>query len=234
MEQPPSVNRSRLIPILLLCLVPAVDAATRYVSDDFQITLRSGKSTTHKVLKSLRSGTRLEVVTAEDDSGYAKVRTDDGTEGYVLARFLMDTRSARDRLTRAEAQLRELQQEPEKLTSQLIALRQEYETLKSSNAQNEQTNARLQQELDQIKTTAANAVALAEDRDKLRNKVSELTQQLDDLKLRNLQLQNHSDKKWFMTGAGVIFAGILLGLILPRLRVRRRRDSWGSGSITIP
>ena len=120
------------------------------------------------------------------------------------------------------------------MTSQLVALQEEYSALKSTHEEVSQVKQQLEQELAQIRNTAANAVALAEDRDRLRGKVNELTQQLEDLRLRELQLQNHSDKKWFMTGAGVIFVGILLGLILPRLRVRRRRDSWGSGSISIP
>ena len=223
-----------LFTFLALASAPAASAATRYVTDDFKITMRSGKSTSHKVVKTLSSGTPVEVLSEDEDAGYTEIRTADGTVGFVLSRFLMNTPSARDRLAEAEAQLRQLQQEPDKLTSQLVALQEEYSALKSTHEEVSQVKQQLEQELAQIRNTAANAVALAEDRDRLRGKVNELTQQLEDLRLRELQLQNHSDKKWFMTGAGVIFVGILLGLILPRLRVRRRRDSWGSGSISIP
>ena len=36
-----------------------------------------------------------------------------------------------------------------------------------------------------------------------------------------------TEQNWFMIGAAAIIVGIVLGLILPRLRVRRRRSEWG-------
>ena len=55
-----------------------------------------------------------------------------------------------------------------------------------------------------------------------------MTRELEDLKQQNRELENSTAQRWFLIGAGVIVGGILLGLILPHLRMRRRRDSWGS------
>ena len=41
----------------------------------------------------------------------------------------------------------------------------------------------------------------------------------------NRELKNSSVQKWFMAGSGVLFLGIILGLILPKLR-GRRTSGW--------
>lgn len=211
-----------------MAVVSGVYAETQYVTDQFKITMRSGQSTAHKVLHMLESGTPLEVLSTHPDTGYTHARTADGRTGYVLSRMLTNQPSARDRLTQAESRLAELQQEPEKLTGKLTALEQEYESLKTAHEALQQEHDSLQKQLDSIQTTARDAVTIAAERDSLRKRVASVTRQAGELKLENQDLRNQSDKKWFLTGGGVVIVGILLGLILPRLRLRRRRDSWGS------
>ncbi len=225
---PHTVVKHLLIGLLFSGLISSVAAETRYVSDQFKITMRSGESTSHKVLHMLESGTSLEVLGANAETGYSHVRTADGRTGYVLTRLLMDQPSARDRLQQAEARLAQLQQEPDKLASKLAALEQEHETLKTAHGLLQEDNNALKQELETIQATARNAVDIAKERDGLRKRAASLTRQAGELQLENQDLRNQSDKKWFLTGSGVLVGGILLGLILPRLRLRRRRDSWGS------
>jgi SH3 domain protein len=40
------------------------------------------------------------------------------------------------------------------------------------------------------------------------------------------EIKRNTQRDWFLIGAGVLFGGILLGLILPRLKLRRR-SGWG-------
>jgi SH3 domain protein len=40
-------------------------------------------------------------------------------------------------------------------------------------------------------------------------------------------LQDSSNREWFLTGAGVIIIGILIGLIAPRLRPKKK-SGWDS------
>ena len=77
-------------------------AESRYVSDTLEITMRSGKGTSFGITRMLRSGTRLEVLDEDKKTGYTKVRTKSGKEGWVLSRFLMKSPAARDRLANAE------------------------------------------------------------------------------------------------------------------------------------
>ena len=58
--------------------------------------------------------------------------------------------------------------------------------------------------------------------------VAALTRERENLKQENRDLSNRTTQNWFLIGAGVIIAGIVLGLILPHLRFQRRKTSWGS------
>ncbi len=212
---------------LILALADA-QAATRYVTDQFKINLRSGESSSHRILRGLESGAPVEVLSVNEETGYSKVRAGGDLEGYVLSYQLMDEPSARQRLAAAEARLRELQQEPDKLASKLSVLQQNYTKLEAENAKLAKLRTQLQQELDGIRRTAANAVQIANERSELRKNVINLTRQVEDLKQENRDLGNQTAQNWFLIGAGVVLLGVILGLILPHLRFQRRKNSWGS------
>ncbi len=213
--------------ILALC-TGAAAAQTQYVTDQLKITLRTGPSTEHRVLHMLSSGTPVEVLDTDDAAGYTYVSTKDGKTGYVLTRLLMNNASARERLVVVESRLAELQQEPGRLTSKLAALQDDHESLQALHRRTESENRSLQKQLEDIRRAANDAINITNERNMLRKRVAALNGQVGELKLENHDLHNQSERKWFLMGAGAIIVGIVLGLILPRLRLRRRRDSWGS------
>ena len=69
---------------------------------------------------------------------------------------------------------------------------------------------------------------ITEERNELRQGVADLSRQVATLQQENLDMKNQSTQRWFLIGAGVLGGGILLGLVLPHLRFRRRKTSWGS------
>lgn len=211
---------------LLALAVPAL-GKTLYVTDSFKITMRSGESTGHKIVRMLPSGAALEVVRQNADTGYTQVRAE-GQEGYVLTRQLMDQPSARDQVKILTGRLRELEEAPGKLSSKLATLEREHQELQ--NAHDELTSAKeqLDQELQSIRRTAADAMRINEERNELRKTVANLTREREELKQQNRDLGNQTAQRWFMIGAGVIILGIVLGLILPHLRFQRRKSSWGT------
>jgi SH3 domain protein len=225
---PEVIVRKLLVALLLAWLATDAGAETRYVTDQFKITLRSGESTGHSILRMLPSGTPVELLGSNPDTGYSRVRTADGKTGFVLTRQLMDQRSARERLARAEQRLHELQDEPERLSARLAALQEEHQQLKKSYEALQQVKGQLEQELVAIRRTSANAVRISEERDQLRQRLATLTREIEELKQQNLDLTNDSTQRWFLIGAGVLVAGILLGLVLPHLRFQRRKSSWGT------
>lgn len=217
----------RLLPILLIAVSLPVWAKTAYVSDQLKITMRSGESTTHKVIKMLPSGTQVNVISQNSKTGYSKVRTPSGTSGFVLTRMLLSERPARDRLAEAEAQLQVLRQEPDKLSSQLATLQESNQTLQRQYEALARENDQLNSEIETLRLAAAEPMRIARERDMSVEKNRQLTDELATLKLSNQRLTDKTEQNWFMIGAAAIIVGIVLGLILPRLRVRRRRSEWG-------
>ncbi len=217
-----------LILLLLLCAAANLQAESRYVTDQFKVTLRSGESSSHKIIRMLPSGYQLELISSNAENGYSKVKTRDGTTGYILTRQLMKIPSARDRLVAAEAKLAELQEAPELLSAKLSKLQDAYKALESEHKKLQREREALDDELQAIKRTAANAVRISNERNELRKQVATLTREAEELKQTNRELGNDSAQRWFLIGGGVVVGGIILGLILPSLRVRKRKSSWGS------
>jgi SH3 domain protein len=214
--------------LLLVLLSATALARTAYVTDELRITLRTGETASHRILRMLPTGEKLTVLSTNADTGYSKVRTEGGVEGYVLTRQLVDQPVARDRLAEAEAEVAALKAAPGELSSRLANLTDEHKALLAEHEQLKQAKTQVDQEFAALQRTASNAVRIANERNELRKQVASLTREVEDVKQQNRELENKTAQNWFLIGAGVVVGGILLGLILPHLRVRRRKSSWGS------
>ena len=203
-------------------------ARTAYVTDEFKITLRSGQSTSHRIVRMLDTGTAVTVLDQDAATGYSRVRLDTGTEGYVLTHQLLDQPVARDRLAAAEAEVRSLKAAPGELSSRLAQLTDAHNALQAEHEQLKQAKTLVDQEFAALQRTASNAVRIANERNELRKQVASLTRDIEDVRQQNRELENKTAQNWFLIGAGVVVGGVILGLILPHLRVRRRKSSWGS------
>jgi SH3 domain protein len=202
-------------------------ADTRYVTDEIKITLRSGESPSHRILRMLPTGTAVNVLSSDADNGYSHVRVGN-TEGYVLTRQLLRERPARDQLAALQARVAQLTQTPDKLRLQLDDLTKRHQQLTAEHKKMMAEKQTVEQNYATLQRTAADAVQIANERDALRKQVADLTRETADLKLRTQELENNNLQRWFLTGAGVVVGGILLGLILPNLKLRRRRSGWDS------
>lgn len=206
--------------------IVAQETDTRYVSDELEITLRKGESTGHKISSMLKSGTQVEVLGINKATGYARVRTPSGKIGFVLLRQLMDEPSAREQIGAIKERMAEMESEPARLSAALEELREEHAVLEEEHAETVEVKESLEQELAGIRQTAANAINIANERTELQKQVAQLSRRLADVEQENRELQNDETQDWFLIGAGVAIGGVVLGLILPSLRVRRRKTSW--------
>jgi SH3 domain protein len=215
-----------IIPIFLSLLVCGTALAeTRYVSDNLEITMRSGKGTSYGITRMLRSGTPVEVLEEDKDAGYTQVRVKGGKEGWVLSRFLMKGRAARDRLAAAEKSLAELELENRKMETSMAALTDEKAALEKELESLEGQTRNVSQELSEIKRTASSALAIDSENKDLKGRVVSLERQLQTLQQENEGLRDRTARDWFMVGAGVVLLGIIVGLIIPRIRWRKK-SSW--------
>jgi len=212
----------RLALLCALFAVPAAFAAPAWVSDQFEITLRSGPSTSNAIQLMVDSGTRLEVLERDADTGYSHVRTPGGTEGWVLSRYLMSEPSAREQLQTLTGQLTNANSRGTSLDSQLQAIRGEYTSANNQIKKLEREKAAVEKELAEIKSTAANVLAINDQNKALMDQLAGAQIRADTLEQENRALTGQTTRYWFMTGALVLLVGIVLGIWLPRIRWQRR------------
>jgi SH3 domain protein len=211
----------------LFCLPVLTQAqTTRYVSDELEITMRSGQGIKFGIKKMLPSGARLQVLET-DPTGYSKVRTAEGAEGWVLTRYLSNSPSARDQLEASQQRIASLELEISKFKEEISSLSNQNTDVDSQNLSLREKSQRLSKELDDLRRTASNAVALENENRQLKEKLQQIDHSNQTLVIENNALKDNSTRSWFLVGAAVLFSGLLLGLILPRLRLRKK-DSWGS------
>jgi len=218
----------KILLLSLLLLAHAALAERAWVTDQFKITVRSGESSRHKIINMLSSGTAVTVLSRNKASGYTRVRLPNGKEGFVLTRQLLGKPVARDQLAALQQEVAALKTAPSELQRRLSEMTRQYNDLQRAHKELQAINKKIEQELAALKRTSANAVRISNERNDLRKQVAELTRSSEELKQEKRELENNSAQRWFMIGGGVTIAGILIGLILPHLRLRRRKDSWGS------
>jgi len=209
---------------LIISLSATADDA--WVSDQFEVMLRTGPSTNNAIERMLPSGTALEVIETDAEAGYSQVRTAAGTEGWVLSRYLMNEPSAREQLGRLTHQLATATNSGSSLTSQLDAVKGQYQTSTDRIAALERDKGALQQELAEIKRTAANVLSIDKQNKNLRDQLASAEIEVSTLEQQNRELMSQTTRYWFMTGGLVLTIGIILGLWLPRIRWRQKRSRY--------
>ncbi len=212
----------RIVMVSTLLAASGALAESAWVTDQFEITLRSGPSTSNAIQRMLDSGTELEVLERDPDTGYTRVRTAGGTEGWVLTRFLMNEPSAREQLERLTRQLTSASSRGSSLESQLAGVRSEYEAANRQIADLEREKAGLEEQLGEIRRTAADVLAINDQNQQLMDELAAVQLRADTLEQENRKLASKTTRYWFMTGAVVLLIGILLGIWLPRIRWQRR------------
>jgi SH3 domain protein len=193
-----------------------------WVSDEFEVTLRTGPSTGNAIEIMVSSGTELEALERDADTGYTRVQTRAGTEGWVLTRYLMVEPSAREQLQTLTGQLTDASSRGSSLNNQLAAIRSEYDTAERRIEELERDKTELQQELADIRRTAANALAVNDENTKLRDRLMDSDIRVDTLEQESRDLSDQSSRYWFMSGGLVLVIGMVLGLWLPRIQWQRR------------
>jgi SH3 domain protein len=218
-------------------IVPAAAADTRYVVDELVITLRQGKSTQHKILKSLKTGTPIEVL-EEDDKTYLKVRTTDGIEGYVLRQYISTNPPKTQRIEELEMlsssqqkKIASLEAAKSNLAMQLKSIQGDYnQKFSEISAKSADLEQRLEQALinerttaekyDTLTTQAENVITIVEERDQLLQKNKRLETDITALLEKKDKLADSRMIKWFLAGAGVFFFGWIIGKVSRKKRSR--------------
>jgi SH3 domain protein len=182
----------------LLALLPVLAVAeTGYVTDRLLLGLHQAEDTSDRPFRSLESGTRFEVLSR--DRLYARVRLEDGTEGYVKAAYVVTEPPAKLIVTETQAEV-------ERLASELAAAKAAF--------------AEPAAVIDSLK---AETRTLESELEAARTRVDELVQDNTRYESRAERYQYSLPYKWVGGAIGIcLVAGFLAGLWWVDYRSRKR------------
>ena len=202
----------------LLLVTSAVIGAERWVTDELRINMRSGAGNQYRIVKILETGASLELL--ETAGEWTRVRLPEGGTGWVRTQYVTDRpvaarrlEQARTELTQARERVRELESELQQAREALATTRAEADTLEGRN-----------EELAAQVAEAEEGLKLADENARLSETVTGLRSRIGELEREASRLADTRERRWFMIGAGVLFAGLLSGIVVTRIPWRRRRD----------
>lgn len=219
----------KFVVVLFACLfLPAIAAAeTAYVSDQLVITFRRGNSTEHKILKTLKTGTPMEVIERTEGDEYVKVRLESGEEGYVLARYLTGETPKAITISRLENQLEKVRDQLAQAKARLAESSREQGDLAGNIGELNQALADTKEELravtekyDTLLKDSAAVVEITSERDLLKETNEKLAAEVRSLTAENSDLMRTGAVRWFLAGAGVLFFGWIIGKTSRKKRSR--------------
>lgn len=210
----------------LLLLTATASARTMYATDTFEIVVRSEKQIVGRnIIKVLPSGAPLEV--RDMDDLWATVRLDDGRTGYVEKKHLIDREPYKITAERLQGEVGQQRERLATLTQQLTTLRDAHQRLQRAQSMAEAQLQDLSQKYEQLRqeATTTQYLTLKAQYDDLQRAHAEAQQQLAALNEAHAALKSSTRIGWFLSGAGVILTGWLLGMTSERWRGRRRRQA---------
>ncbi|MDY0131753.1 MAG: TIGR04211 family SH3 domain-containing protein [Desulforegulaceae bacterium] len=180
--------------------------ASLYVTDSFEVTLRTGMGTKHKILGMVPSGEKLEVLEYGDQ--WTKVKRSNGIEGYILTRFLMDEEPNFKKFSSLTLKFEALSLENEKNKEELKALREENSELKRDLNSVGKDFQDLNGKYKKLKEESSNYL-------KLKKEFEEKAKLLEEKNIATAELKSklmERNVKIFLAGASVLLLGFIIGM----------------------
>lgn len=180
-------------------------AETQYVTENLHTFLRKGAGDNFKIAGAIQAGEPVTVLNRQDR--YTLIRDSKHREAWILSSELTSTPSSKNENPKLKAQVQELSQKLSRIDNdwqqRTVEERRRAKESDQRSSQLLEENAQLKRELEITK-----------------NKNRDLEALLDAGK-REIAIQ------WFIYGGSVLGVGLLLGLIIPLIMPKRRRnDGW--------
>lgn len=222
--------------LLLFWTGAAVALDVRYVSDVLVVTMRAGKGDEHPMLRSLRSGTPVEVI--EENGEFMKVKTREGEVGWVRKRYFISTPpvaavnaglEAEVERLKAELEKSRLQQgdpgngrtdvrrEPSETTAEMEEIirgqKEEIQKLKIELEGAREEYRSLLSHSGQTADLVRQSKTAGDTIGRLEQENRQLSRRNGDLVKENQRLFRFGVIRWFVAGSIVLLAGLIMGRI---------------------
>ncbi len=205
-----------IVGICLFLSAAALAETKHYINDSMTITMRTGPGTDRKIIALLGVGQEVEILQTENE--WTMVRLPNAKEGWVISRFITDQ-------TPNAIQLKVLQKKFDELQTKAASLIEENKTLNTDNKKlstdlkaNETKLKNLDSTYETLKKDSKHFIELQEKYKTSTTELSEQTQKAQKYEDELTKLLWNKNIKWFLSGAGVLVLGFIIGFSTKRQR----------------
>ena len=178
-----------------------------YISDELSTWVRSGPGKDYRLIGTLNAAEEVTLLQSNENSNYGQIRDAQGRTTWIPLSQLSEQPSLRSRVP-------ELEQQVKDLTAKLANI---------DGSWNERT-AEMQKKV----AGSDDAInSLKDENQQLKNQLVVASKKVDAANVQLDDKQRTIIMQWFMYGGGVAGFGLLLGLLLPHMLPRRKKnDRW--------
>lgn len=195
-----------------------------YVSDTLQIPLRRGAGNEYRIIRMLNAGSPIKVLTSEGNWVRIQYKHNDSVEVGWIDKIAVQNQPPASML------LEEEKKRYSRLENRYKSMEEEFQELKKQSTDNSQIaqnlnqeNFELNKELEHIKSISSKALALDAEAEEMKKTIKTLEADNLVMKQQLSQAEDAVQRQWFLTGAGVLLIGLILGRFF---RVPKKRGSW--------
>lgn len=214
------MKRFFLIFTLLVFTPTALLAASAYISDAIKITMRTAPGTEHKIIAMVPSGEKVNII--EPGKDWSKVTTANGKTGWVLTRFLSTEKPASIALKQLRAEHDNLLKKSAAPLEEISRLTNENKTLSDNLLETRGNLENCQTDFEKLRKESADFIKVKNKYKQASTQLAEQTTRADSLESQLSKIHWRSNIKWFLSGAGVLLLGFIIGYTSKR---QRRRSS---------
>jgi SH3 domain protein len=216
-------QRIKLIIAVALAMVTGASAAmadTLYVTEEFEITMRTGPGVDRKIIALIRSGQRVEEVSKSEE--WTEIRLPSNKTGWVLTRYLSPKEPCALIKEHLQTEFNLLQTDKTELAAKNSDLEAENQRLEAQLASTQASLERVTGDYDSLKTESTDFLKLKTQFKKVTTELEETKTKADKYEDETSRLLRNQNIKWFLAGAGVILIGFIIGFSSRR---QKRRSS---------
>jgi len=205
--------------LLGLLLVAATGAAaTKFVTEELTITLRTGPGTDRKIIAFPNAGDPLEIVAPGEE--YTEVMTRSGKQGFVLTRYLTDKEPASKVLARLEQKHSQLVEKYDELKQKASQATGDSRNLAEELAKTQKELEQLSAAHETLKTESKQFLELKSKYQKAVKEATEARAKADKVDKELQQLYSSEINTGLLYGGGLIVLGFITGFIVKRPKRR--------------
>lgn len=193
-----------------LILPAASRAETVYVSEEFEINMRTGPGNDRKIISLIKSGNTMEIL--EKGQEWSMVRIPSGKEGWVLTRYITTSQPSAMVLERVRKDYDVLAAKYKELKERFDRLDAQQKATDADFSQSRRTQDELSAAYENLKKESADFL-------KLKQRHQEMTAELEAEKTlsakldeENLEMKRNRIIQWVLTGSGIVLVGFFIGL----------------------